>query len=937
MNKLGHILFIITLTLCSIGVSQELSPIQNFSPSAYGSESQNWAITQSVDKTIYVANNNGLLEFNGASWTLYASPNESIIRSVKAIGSRIYTGSYKEFGYWQKGALGTLEYTSLSAVINDKLLQDEEFWGILELGEFVVFQSHNRIYVLNIEDHSVNIIDSDSFLPKIFRVGQTIYFQKMGQGIFKIENGRDELVHDLTPIRDDEIINIFQEEGNLLVLTKQNGFYTIQNSSIEKWEIEASELLSEISLYSGIKLKGGGFALGTISHGLFLIDGKGKIIEQINQVKSLQNNTVLSLYEDIDDNIWLGLDVGISYINSGSPFRIYSDSKGLLGSVYASALKEGNLYLGTNHGLFYKKVNEESDFKFIEGTQGQVWSLEVIAGNLFCSHHTGTYVVENDKVKRISDVQGTWKVGEIIDHPNLLLQGNYDGLYVLEKFNDTWQLRNKIEGFEHSARYFEVFKKGIFVNHEYKGVFKLQLDETFSRLKTLEIDTLIKGSNSGIVKYRGDLLYAYKKGVFKYDWNQNKFTKDTFLSNLYTEEEYVSGKMVLDQSNGHLWTFSNSNIGFVPAGGLGSTPSIRQIPLTEDMRNGIIGYESATALNKDTYIFGARSGYFTINIHNFQDSEFNVNIATIKKAGKNRSETEKSLLNKNLDGDFHNTENSLEFSYYVPTYNKYIKPQYQYMMEGIYPNWSDWTRDSSVAFENLPPGEYNFKVRAKIGEEISNNIASYSFKIARPWYGSNLFLIIYLIVVILGSIAIHNAYRRHYHKRQQKLIEKNQREMALAKAKNDKEIIKLKNQQLKEEFKSKSNELAASTMSIIKKNELLTRVKEQLAASMENKESVKSIIGIIDKNLKQNDDWELFKEAFNNADRKFLKKLKNAHPNLSPNDIRLCAYLRLNLSSKEIAPMFNISPRSVEIKRYRLRKKMNLSHDDNLVDYILKL
>nr|WP_223826614.1 triple tyrosine motif-containing protein [Flagellimonas sp. S3867] len=355
------------------------------------------------------------------------------------------------------------------------------------------------------------------------------------------------------------------------------------------------------------------------------------------------------------------------------------------------------------------------------------------------------------------------------------------------------------------------------------------------------------------------------------------------------------------------------------------------------MRNGIIGYESATALNKDTYIFGARSGYFTINIHNFQDSEFNVNIATIKKAGKNRSETEKSLLNKNLDGDFHNTENSLEFSYYVPTYNKYIKPQYQYMMEGIYPNWSDWTRDSSVAFENLPPGEYNFKVRAKIGEEISNNIASYSFKIARPWYGSNLFLIIYLIVVILGSIAIHNAYRRHYHKRQQKLIEKNQREMALAKAKNDKEIIKLKNQQLKEEFKSKSNELAASTMSIIKKNELLTRVKEQLAASMENKESVKSIIGIIDKNLKQNDDWELFKEAFNNADRKFLKKLKNAHPNLSPNDIRLCAYLRLNLSSKEIAPMFNISPRSVEIKRYRLRKKMNLSHDDNLVDYILKL
>ena len=68
----------------------------------------------------------------------------------------------------------------------------------------------------------------------------------------------------------------------------------------------------------------------------------------------------------------------------------------------------------------------------------------------------------------------------------------------------------------------------------------------------------------------------------------------------------------------------------------------------------------------------------------------------------------------------------------------------------------------------------------------------------------------------------------------------------------------------------------------------------------------------------------MFKEAFNNADKDFIKKLKSIHPNLTPNDLRLCAYLRLNLSSKEIAPLLNISPRSVEVKRYRLRKKMEL-------------
>ena len=100
---------------------------------------------------------------------------------------------------------------------------------------------------------------------------------------------------------------------------------------------------------------------------------------------------------------------------------------------------------------------------------------------------------------------------------------------------------------------------------------------------------------------------------------------------------------------------------------------------------------------------------------------------------------------------------------------------------------------------------------------------------------------------------------------------------------------------------------------------------------------MRNIVKIIDQNLNQTDDWEMFLEAFNHADNKFLKKLKKEHPNLSPNDIKLCAYLRLNLSSKEIAPLLNISPRSVEIKRYRLRKKMNLEHDANLTDYILTL
>ena len=125
-------------------------------------------------------------------------------------------------------------------------------------------------------------------------------------------------------------------------------------------------------------------------------------------------------------------------------------------------------------------------------------------------------------------------------------------------------------------------------------------------------------------------------------------------------------------------------------------------------------------------------------------------------------------------------------------------------------------------------------------------------------------------------------------------------------------------------------------MSMIKKNEFLNAIKSHLKKVADDPE-VTSVIHTIDRNLNNTDDWKFFEEAFNNADKDFLKKIKELHPGMTPNDLKLCAYLRLNLSSKEIAPLLNISVRSVEVKRYRLRKKMDLPHENSLTEYIISL
>lgn len=935
-------LFTLSFFLCMISFinSQELPPIQNFSPKDYDAENQNWAISQSPEKLIYVANNKGLLEFNGATWQLYTLPNKPILRSVKVVNDRIYTGSFMEFGYWQKNDLGNLDYSSLSNEMDIELIEDEEFWNVISIDNYIVFQSLKRIYIYNVIDESISNIDSHTTITNIFKVNQSIYFQKINEGIFKIVSGKEVLVFDDELVKSNEVINIFSYDRELLILTRDNGFYNSKNGLLVKWREDSNELLSKVSVYDGIRLKDNSFALGTISHGLIYLNEKGGLLYYVDQNKGLFNNTVLSLFEDFDNNIWLGLDNGISYVNTKSPFREYKDDKGILGSVYTSIIYGGNLYLGTNQGLFYKNIKSNDAFSFIRGTRGQVWSLKVIDQTLFCGHHLGTFTIKDNQAEKISNIQGTWNITTINNSSNFLLQGNYDGLYVLEKSNNTWQLKNKIKGFNNSSRYFEILGNKIFVNHEYKGVFKIIVDSTFSKVKNVSIDTLIKGSDSGIIKYNEDILYSFIGGVYRYDSISEGFIKDSILSTVYTKDEYVSGKLIVDKKDNNLWVFTNSNISFISPGELTNTPKINNIPLKKEMRSGIFGYENILRFEDDytnKYLLGTTRGYITVNLDALKVNNFQVHIGSLKAGSIKNNNEAKKLLNKNLSGEFRYNENNFEISYYTPEFNKFLKPQFQYQLIGIYDDWSNWSETSNVLFENLPFGDFTFNVRAKTGDTISNNVASYSFSIAKPWYLTNVMIAIYALAVVLFLLFMHTVYSRLHRKQRQKLIDENKRELKFVQTENEKEIIKIKNEQLETDFKGKSKELAVSTMHIVKKNELLAEIRKQILGANNTKEAMLPIVKIIDKSLQKNDDWKLFKEAFNNVDRRFLKKLNKLHPDLSPNDIKLCAYLRLNLSSKEIAPMFNISVKSVEIKRYRLRKKMNLLSDENLTNYILSI
>jgi DNA-binding CsgD family transcriptional regulator len=916
-------------------LSQERPPIQIYASTDYGAETQNWSISQSKEHYIYVANNKGLLEFNGASWQLYASPNETIIRSVNVIDDLIYTGCNNEFGYWKRNELGLLFYTSLSERLKIDFLEDEDFWNIIAIDDFILFQSLKRIYIYNKENETYNTIDSDNIIYKIFKVNGKIYYQNTSEGLYLIENGKSKLVSDDVIIKENRLVNIFNHNGVFLIETENKGFYILDNLLLTKWDIPANKELSEVSVFRSIMLKDGSFILGTRSNGVLHMTPSGTISYNIDVVHGLGNNTVHWIFEDAESNIWLALENGINCINIKSPFSIYKDEEGKIGTVYASAIFNDILYLGTNQGLFYKPMQSKEHFKPVESILEAVWCLVVTDNQLFCGHDTGTSIINDTISTKIEGIQqGTWSI-KPIEKTGLLLQGNYNGLYVLEKVNNTWRFRNKIKGFDLSSKFFEIHDGKIFVSHEYKGVFKLKVDDDFFNvIEVIKDSTINKEVNSSIIKYKDDLLYAYKDGVLKFNKQHNKFIKDSVLSTLYDASEYSSGKLVFNNNSNTLWNFSNKELSYMSPNNLSNTLKVNKVPFSKSLPRALTGYENITHLTDKKYLIGASNGFIIIDLDKVTNKSHTISINTISNHKRN---AEAQLLNLNSDGYFKNNDNNIEFTFSVAEYDKYLDTEFQYQLEGMFPKWSNWSTDSNILFENLPFGDYVFNVRARVGNVLSKNIASYSFNIERPWLLSNLMIFTYFLIVALFSLFMHHVYKRYYRKQREKLVEKSKRELELKELENKQQLMRFNNDNLRQDIENKNRELGISTMSLIKKNEFLNSIKSELKNVSNSEKGLKQVIKMIDRNLNNNDDWHVFEEAFNNADKDFLKKIKTEHPSLTSNDLRLCAYLRLNLSSKEIAPLLNISPRSVEVKRYRLRKKMNLEHESSLTDYILEI
>lgn len=937
--------------------------IVNYTKQQYSAGSQSWGVVQDKNGIMYWANNDGLLSFDGVFWRIYKLPNKTIARSVAiSDDNKIYIGGQGEIGFFSPGGNGELIYTSLNKLIPTADNDFADVWNICFYQNKVFFRANKKI--LEYDGKKVVVYNSVNwgFLSSVNgellanEIDKGLVYYSNGQWLSKIKVGKlpadNLLLRSALPLTKD----------STLLVSLMHGLFILHGDTVSAFSTPDLKNIASKNISSACIISKDRIALATNLGGCIIINKQGKFIQRFTKNEGIQNNNVLSVMADKDKNLWLGLDNGIDLVTYSNAIRnIFPDLQNR-NTGYTSTIFKNELYLGVSTGVYRIKLDQLANdisytigtFDFVENSQGQVWNLSAVNNKLLMGHNKGAYIIEGNKAIPLDVRTGFWGFQPLYTtQPSpVVIGGTYNGLSFTNDHNgilSTPVVNSQVE----SARFVAIGKNIIWIAHPYKGIYKISYDEKGigKSERYQDKNKILSGNHNKVFKLKDKIILTSDNGIFEYDEQQTDFIRSTSLENLLGKGTVSYLK---EDARGNIWFCRDRKISIVDYSF--KEPRIVLIP---EIDGRIIsnGFENILPIDSNNVLIAAEKGFFHINYALYKKNRLplqvlirkvqlsNVQDSGLIYGGYNLLSSVPSIKHKN---------NSLHFECASTLFGQELNTEYSYFLEGFDKNWSVWTKKPERDYTNIPAGNYVFKVKCRNNPDNESKVSSFSFKVLPPWYET---WWAYTFYVLLFFSLLYFFYKRQQskYKRLQQLKLQEQRrkydeeqkqlqlQHQLAIQQTEKQIVELRNEKLQSEVEHKNSELASSAMNLVQKKEMLSKLKEDLVqykgvpdTAKANKEFQK-ILKLIDKELDHNEEWEQFAVHFDSVHTNYLKKLKERYPSLTTSDLKLAAYLRLNLSSKEIAQLMNISIRGVETSRYRLRKKLDLANEMSLFDHLIKI
>jgi len=911
--------------------------IYNHSKEAYNAGPQNWSAAYR-DGVVFFANNGGLLSFDGITWRTFPTPGNTIMRSIAlSKNDKIYVGAQNEIGYFTNNKIGTLGFTDLKKQFEPQVKGLSEIWHIIVEGETLIFSSDKTIYLQR--KNNLLTFSKASNINTLSKVSGTYWYHSDNNPIYQIENDHQKPIPGSEIFQNKRIIKIIQDTLNerVFVLTQKNGIYLYKNGLFEPWVNNAQEFLKSKRISSADYHPKHGLFVGTYLGGLVIIDDDGKTRVALNKKNGLQNNTINALTYTPNGILWLGTNNGIDEIDLSSLSRKFFPDNELEGAVYDFDSWKDKYYFSTSNGLYtidkkdYYNPLDDLNFKLVPGTEGQTWGTDIINDQLYCAHHEGPMKISL-KAQPIGGANSAWKFIALSE--DVLALGSYQGISLYKiKENKDLEFYRKVENFEESARIMVVDKfKNLWVSHPYKNVYRVNFNDDFSS-ETLKIfskeDGFVDNNRNYVFDINQICYLTNESGIYKYNQAIEKFERDKTLNIYFEAGDHVRRLIQIDNN---IWCISDRNTTCLTLKKNGIDNEIQKSTLQNlnTVATYIGGFEELFPLEQTSLIISTEDGAIEYDLEASKLDQLDVEIKSIVLPLQLDSLVY-SAFQKSKEIDLGPQANAVRISYRTnyPNTNNYH--EYSYRLLDNDTDWSPWTSNTTKEYNNLSSGQHQFELKGRTVSLLESPISKITINIEAPWYKKTVAKLIYFLLLIFLVAALLLIPRRKYQETTAQLEEE--------KRKTEEDLEAIRKEKLVNEIRFKNQELASNTLQLLQKNQTLNTLREKfddLNDSVKNpavRKELNNIIKIFRNDMRLDEDWDKFSLHFDQVHHDFIRNLKTKYPNLSTNDHKLCAYLKMNLSTKEIAPLLNISVRGVEISRYRLRKKLQLERSVNLNEF----
>ena len=635
------------------------------------------------------------------------------------------------------------------------------------------------------------------------------------------------------------------------------------------------------------------------------------------------------------------MDEGIAYIQNNSLVYYYEPPYRKIGMVYDVLVKEDEAYIASNQGL-YRIRNRVPEL--VPGLEEQAWFVGEWGKQILCGHNKGTFQISGSQASLISDVRGAMCMKEVnLEGRSFLLQGTYTFLNLYnEEPSGIWRFLRSLGGFTHMVREIEMDPQGnIWVKHLRKGLFRFRINPDLKRVEDvrtyMELGD-VKDGDFSLFKINGRVVFSNGETFYTYE-DMNDFIIPYESMNEQLAD--LKGIHSVSHAKGNLYWFVSSKMAYLVKCEMNVFRIEHRIPFS--LFDGLSIEERAAMV----YDKASGSSYLCLNN---AVARIDSDSSLLYKSSIRRSlwisaiTTESEWTGKikrlsvqkenKIDADL----NTVCFSLCYPVYNDYTY-KVRYKLEGLSDQWVEGDRSLQKKYTRLPFGSYVFKAEIYNENEVLASVML-PFEVLRPWYLSYWAITGYVLIGLLLLLLLQYIVYQSVKKKKDRVIEQqritHQAEIEI----QEKKIIELEKEQLEADLRFKSKELSGVVMTNIAHQEFLNSLKEEiqqqkLSGQYTRKNLDKLLVLINQSIVSDEENWNMFQANFDRIHENFFRNLKQQYPDLTAGDLRFCALLRLNMPTKEIAKLLNISVRGVDAARYRLRKKFNLSQEDSLTDFMI--